>query len=58
MKTGMDGCRTAKLVAEMRVRDCTAPSTLPAEKRPFMSLRVARSHGWARGLCVRRDKTH
>jgi hypothetical protein len=34
VKTGMEGCRTAKLVAEMSVRDCTAPKTLPAEKSP------------------------
>jgi len=35
VKTGMDGCNTEKLVGEMRVSDCTAPRTFPAEKRPM-----------------------
>lgn len=35
VNTGMLGWRTAKFVAEIKVRDCTAPRTLPAEKRPW-----------------------
>ena len=49
VKTGMEGWRMEKLVGEMRVRDCTAPRTFPAEKRP-MARKRGRCAFWRRQL--------